>query len=413
MAAFDGPILSKPAVQQGEYYYSQEEFADYILHYFKQNLRDYETNPEKTVAQAKGIACGTMGIVGRSFCRPLDALTKPITPQQQSDLIKSIGVPMITKAVHEAVANAGITTKDIGAVIYTSHLPFPFPPLSTHVMNAVEFGKDCVNMPCLSMGCAGGGYALRMARDYMKVHPDQACIIINCELCSLGFRPHKKGMSWFLNTSLFGDAVAATVVRGSAFVGGKGGGMQIVLGKQRQVRNTADVSFFTYDEWGYHFITTQALCEVAEGNCPQFARDLTKEAFGKEPKDIALNMIHPGGARMIADIGSQLGLQDTFSSKLAWRSMNKLGNVASATVMDMISMAWDDLNAGDQAIVVGMGPGFVLDGVSLRVVPEEEVKVIRAKAIRATCTDFTLPLTVLAGGALLAALACTRSGLSR
>merc|ERR1719420_1336782 len=318
--------------------------------------------------QASDIACKNMQISGRHFCRPLDTLTKPITPQEQSDLIKSIGVPMIARAVEEAVSNAGISTKDIGAVIYTSHLPFPFPPLSTFVMNALEFKKDCVNMPCLSMGCAGGGYALRMARDYLTSHPDQAAIIINCELCSLGFRPHKKGMSWFLNTSLFGDAVAATVVRGSAFCGGKGNGMQIVLGKQRQVRNTTDVSFFTYDEWGYHFITTQALCEVAEGNCPQFAKDLAQEAFGKQPKEIALNMIHPGGARMIQDIGGKLGLKDTLSAKLAWRSMNKLGNVASATVTDMIAMAWEELRTGDEAIVIGM-------------VSVDDVKEIRAKSI--------------------------------
>jgi len=250
-----------------------------------------------------------------------------------------------------------------------------------------------------------------MGRDYLTSHSDQAAIIINCELCSLGFRPHKKGMSWFLNTSLFGDAVAATVVRGSAFVGGKGEGMQIVLGKQRQVRNTTDVSFFTYDEWGYHFITTQALCEVAEGNAPQFARDLTQQAFGKQPKEIALNMIHPGGARMIQDIGGKLGLKDTLSAKLAWRSMNKLGNVASATVTDMIAMAWEELRAGDEAIVIGMGPGFVLDGVCLRMVSEDEVKAIRAKA---TATSKITPLTVAAaGGVVLAAVACARVVLSR
>merc|ERR1719235_2170183 len=222
-----------------------------------------------------------------------------------------------------------------------------------------------------------------MARDWLTSHPGEAVIIINCELCSLGFRPHKKGMSWFLNTSLFGDAVAATVVRGSAFVGGKGGGLQIVLGKQRQVRNTTDVSFFTYDEWGYHFITTQALCEVAEGNAPQFAKDLVKEGFGngKQPKDIKFNMIHPGGARMINDIGGALQLKDTESAKLAWKSMNKLGNVASATVTDMIAMAWDDMLPGDEAIVVGMGPGFVLDGVCLRMFSENDVQHSNEKAI--------------------------------
>jgi len=252
----------------------------------------------------------------------------------------------------------------------------------------------------------------RMARDWLTSHPGEAAIIINCELCSLGFRPHKKGMSWFLNTSLFGDAVAASVVRGPAFVGGKGDGMQIVLGKQRQVRNTTDVSFFTYDEWGYHFITTQALCEVAEGNAPQFARDLTQEAFGKQPKDIALNMIHPGGARMIQDIGGKLGLKDTLSAKLAWRSMNKLGNVASATVTDMIAMAWDELHTGDQAIVIGMGPGFVLDGVCLRKVSEDDVKAIRAKSAGGS-KAISLSTSVAAVGVALAVVAVARSILSK
>lgn len=385
--------MSKPASMMGEYYYSQEEFADYILAYFKQNLRDYEANPEKAEKQAKSIATQNMQIAGRYFCRPLDALTKPITPQQQADLIKSIGVPMITKVVEEAVANAGISIKDIGAVVYTSHLPFPFPPLSTFVMNKMDFKKDCVNMPCLSMGCAGGGYALRMAREWLSSHPSEACVIINCELCSLGFRPHKKGMSWFLNTSLFGDAVAATVVRGQDFQGGRGDGLQIVHGKQRQVKNTTDVSFFTYDEWGYHFITTQALCEVAEGNCPQFAKDLAREAFRKVPADIALNMIHPGGARMIQDIGGSLGLKDSLSAKLAWKSMNKLGNVASATVTDMIAMAWDELHVGDEAIVIGMGPGFVLDGVCLRMTSEAAIK--RKRALRRFRETAMLPAIVV------------------
>lgn len=378
-AVFDGPILSRPAVQMGKYHYGQEEICNYILEHFESNLRGYSADSEKAVRQARNIAIRNMHISGRYFCRPLEALRTPLSPQQQADLCVSIGLPMIVAAVEQAVANAGITTKDVSALIYTSHSPFPFPPLSTHVINSLEFKQDCVNMPCLSMGCAGGGYALRTARDYLSAHPDHAALIINCELCSLGFRPHKSGMSWFLNTSLFGDAVAATVVRGSAFDGGKGDGMQIVHGKQRQVKNTTDVSYFTYDECGYHFITTQLLCEVAARHCPSFARDLAQESFGKEPKDLALNVIHPGGARMIEDIGRQLELIDSPSDALAWRSMRKLGNVASATITDMIDMAWDDLRVGDHAIVVGMGPGFVLDGVSLRMVSESDVDALREK----------------------------------
>merc|ERR1711988_936329 len=103
----------------------------------------------------------------------------------------------------------------------------------------------------------------------------------------------------------------------------------------------------------------------------------------------------------IQDIGGKLGLKDTLSAKLAWRSMNKLGNVASATVTDMIAMAWEELRTGDQAIVIGMGPGFVLDGVCLRMVSEGDVKTIRAKSIAGSKTMSPLA-TVVAGGVLLA-----------
>merc|ERR1711982_118655 len=108
----------------------------------------------------------------------------------------------------------------------------------------------------------------------------------------------------------------------------------------------------------------------------------------------------------------KLGLKDTLSAKLAWRSMNKLGNVASATVTDMIAMVWDELHIGDEAIIIGMGPGFVLDGVCMRMVSEEDVKAIRAKYISGTRA--MSPLTaVMAGGMVFAAIACARSVLSR
>lgn len=108
------------------------------------------------------------------------------------------------------------------------------------------------------------------------------------------------------------------------------------------------------------------MCEVAADNCPAFVEDLTRKAFGKKPNEIALNVIHPGGARMIEDIGNALELKKTWSAILAKQSMDAVGNVASATVTDMLRMAWDEIAIDDEIVVVGMGPGFVLDGVCLR-----------------------------------------------
>merc|ERR1711862_709673 len=114
----------------------------------------------------------------------------------------------------------------------------------------------------------------------------------------------------------------------------------------------------------------------------------------------------------IQDIGGKLGLKDTLSAKLAWRSMNKLGNVASATVTDMIAMAWDELHVGDEAIVIGMGPGFVLDGVCFRMVSAEEVKTIRTKTKAGGRANSSLVLASV-GGIALAVFASARNTRSR
>jgi len=70
------------------------------------------------------------------------------------------------------------------------------------------------------------------------------------------------------------------------------------------------------------------------------------------------------------------------------------------------------LRSGDQAIVIGMGPGFVLDGVCLRMVSEDDVSAIRATYIRGAMTISPWTAAV-AAGVTLAAIVCTRGICSR
>merc|ERR1719235_2823501 len=179
-------------------------------------------------------------------------------------------------------------------------------------------------------------------------------------------------MSWFLNSALFGDAVAAAVVRGGASrcpAPRHTRGFAITHSKQQLVPNTMHVSYFKYSEWGYDFVTTEELCTTVRNHCPGFATDLCEEAFGKkQPKDIALTVIHPGGAKMIQDASSALGLTGTWSHHAALASMADGGNLASSTIIDMVAEAWGKLKSGDEVVAMGMGPGFVMDGVAMKAV---------------------------------------------
>lgn len=365
----DSPVLFEPTVVRGKHCASNEEFMDLVEEHFKKNLRDYEGKPQEAVAKARHIATKTMKIDKRYFCRPIAGLHIPLTPQEQRDLYVEHGIEMAIPAIRGALRNGGVEAKDIGCILFVSHNPFPFPPFTAHLMSKIEFKKDCMQIPVNAMGCAGGGFALHLARDYALAHPEENILILSVELCSLGFRPFSQGMSWFLNSALFGDAVAAAVVRGADSVRSTPApllGLSIVHSKQRHVPNTTHVSYFKYNEWGYDFVTTEALCDVVREYCPTFAADLSSEAFQKQPKGIALTVIHPGGAKMVEDASKGLGLTGTWSHKAAIASMANGGNLASATIIDMLRSAWGGLKKSDEVVAMGMGPGFVMDGVAMR-----------------------------------------------
>ena len=106
---------------------------------------------------------------------------------------------------------------------------------------------------------------------------------------------------------------------------------------------------------------------VVGANTPRFCIDLINEAFGKHPKDIALNVIHPGGAKMIPIICQALQLAETRSESLAFEGMLNGGNKVSCTLFDMLRIAWDELKIGDEVSLICMGPGVTMEGVAAKV----------------------------------------------
>ena len=89
-------------------------------------------------------------------------------------------------------------------------------------------------------------------------------------------------------------------------------------------------------------------------------------AFGKSPHELAWCLIHPGGMRMVHDCGERLALGGTPSEAAALASLRRGGNIASATVLDMLAEEWGRIQPGEELLVIGMGPGFVMAGAALR-----------------------------------------------
>lgn len=441
----------KPFVVNGNHQVTSEEFLNKIEETypdgdpFENRLLDgakCETRMQGSISniareepwqKARKILQETMGVSSRNFCIPLSQLCNeaPIHPQKQNDYYINFGVPMARVAIKGAIRNVNqalqigtlLNVEDINVIATVSHNPYPFPAFTNYLISDIaELDANCKQLPCNSMGCAGGAYGLGVAYDHLKAYPGDVVVVLTVELSSLGFRPHKRlgsnPVSWFLNSGLFGDAVTATICLGSEkmrllmkakinvphtietlpnFNPGANC-FSFLLSRHRCVKNTMHVSYFEYDEHGYNFVTTGALCDVAAKNAPDFIRDmvaatigpmyntehqpLPEELHGKEKgthtgagrEEKILHIIHPGGAKMVDNACNALNLWGSQAEAASRYSLFNGGNVASSTVPTMLSNNWELSLTKEAVTITGMGPGFVLTGVVLKPVDSNDIK---------------------------------------
>jgi alkylresorcinol/alkylpyrone synthase len=83
--------------------------------------------------------------------------------------------------------------------------------------------------------------------------------------------------------------------------------------------------------------------------------------------DITGWVCHPGGPKVIEAIQKVLGLPFD-ALELTWRSLSEIGNLSSASVLDVLARTLRDRPAppGTPGVLMAMGPGFCSELVLLR-----------------------------------------------
>jgi len=370
------PILHKPVIKHPEHEVTKEEWHNFVMENYQHKLKGYATDPDAAMAKASHIILKSMRIESRWFVRKLEDLNTALDLQTQSDMMIEHGVPLCLSAVDDALAQARMEAKDIGAIFFTTHNPYPFPALSSYVMSERDFPYDCQHFPFQTYGCAGGGVCLGLASDWVKAHPEKNALVLCIELSSLGFRQHKQGMSWFINSSLFGDAAAACVIQGAktvlrGSVAGEAPSTQltarIMAQKQHTVKRSEAAMYYEYDSMGYNFRVDPTIIKQVVSGVSEFIEGFVSESFGNTKAcDLEHVCIHPGGAKIVSGIYGGLGLNGTTSESHCYGALAEGGNRSSVTVLDILSRTWDHASGGEQGIVIGMGVGFIMGGIAMR-----------------------------------------------
>ncbi|QCX50847.1 type III polyketide synthase [Ralstonia pseudosolanacearum] len=263
----------------------------------------------------------------------------------------------IPEVVQTALIHSGLATDQVDAIVFASCTGFTMPSLIAWMINELGFRSDIRQLPIAQMGCAAGGAAINRAHDFCLAYHGANVLIVACEFCSLCYQPTDIGVGNLLSNGLFGDAVAAAVVRGQ---GGKGKGVRLIGTGTRLVRGTEDWISYAVKSTGFHF----RLDKRVPGTMKQLAPELRSVAseHGWDASALDFYIIHAGGPRILDDLSRFLEVApEHFAYSRA--TLTEYGNVASVVVLDAIRRMFESGTAreGARGMVAGFGPGITAE----------------------------------------------------
>ncbi|MDT0344939.1 type III polyketide synthase [Streptomyces litchfieldiae] len=339
------PRLCKPSVSVPEYVITMEETLEFAE-------KAHSGKPQLPLALR---LIQNTGVRKRHIVQPIEETLRHPGFEERNRIYEMESKKRCPEVIDQALANAGVAAQDIDAIIYVSCTGFLMPSLTAWLINTMGFRSDTRQIPIAQLGCAAGGAAINRAHDFCTAYPESNVLIVSCELCSLCYQPEDDGVGSLLSDGLFGDAVAAAVVRGSG-----GTGIELERNSSYLIPNTEDWISYAVRDTGFHFQLDRRVPGTMEPLAPVM-RDLAGE-HGWDVRNLGFYIVHAGGPRILDDLGKFLDV-DRKVFRHSWATLTEYGNIASAVVLDALRRLFeeDPPMAGATGVIAGFGPGITAE----------------------------------------------------
>jgi 1,3,6,8-tetrahydroxynaphthalene synthase len=339
------PTLCKPSVSVPEHVITMEETLEFAA-------RVHAGKPQLPLVLR---LIQNTGVRKRHIVQPIEQTLRHPGFEERNRVYERESKKRCPAVVEEALANAGLLAHDIDVIVYVSCTGFLMPSLTAWLINNLGFRFDTRQIPIAQLGCAAGGAAINRAHDFCTAYPDSNVLIVSCELCSLCYQPEDDGVGSLLSDGLFGDAVAAAVVRGRG-----GTGIALERNASYLIPNTEEWISYAVRATGFHFQLDRRVPGTMEPLAPVL-RDLATD-HGWDVRALDFYIIHAGGPRILDDLSKFLDV-DREMFRYSWATLTEYGNIASAVVLDALRRLFDDgvIMPGATGIVAGFGPGITAE----------------------------------------------------
>jgi alkylresorcinol/alkylpyrone synthase len=284
---------------------------------------------------------------------PIEYTVEPRALAQTNNEYIEHAVKLGREAAEKCLERAGLKPEEIDLIITVSCTGFMIPSLDAHLIQLMGFRSNVCRMPFTELGCAAGAMALGRAADFLKAHPGGNVLIIAVELPSLTFQRKDISQANLISSILFGDGAAAVVVTGKQAPGPK-----ILVSETYTFPDSLGAMGFDLRDSGFHILLAKDVPEMIGGKIGGLVQGFL-ERNGRKREEIKGWILHPGGARLLGNIETELGLCKC-DTQPSWDILGNVGNLSSATIL-FILQEWLEkrpLNPGEYALVAAFGPGF-------------------------------------------------------
>jgi alkylresorcinol/alkylpyrone synthase len=267
------------------------------------------------------------------------------------------------KALCCALARAGLSTEDLGALFFVSVTGISSPSIDARLINRMNLPVNIKRVPIFGLGCVAGAAGISRAADYVLAYPRQVAAVLAVELCSLTLQQEDISIANIISSGLFGDGAGAVLVAGAER---KAAGPEILATKSIFYPNSEHVMGWDISEKGFRIVLSREVPEVVEQNLASDV-DAFLEEQGLSRQDIGSWVLHTGGPRVLEATAKALGLKEG-ALQVSWDCLRRTGNLSSASVLLVLEeyMTKRQPEAGTYSILAAMGPGFCSELVLLR-----------------------------------------------
>ncbi|WP_345596354.1 type III polyketide synthase [Streptomyces marokkonensis] len=295
------------------------------------------------------------GVRTRHIVQPIEETLKHPGFEDRNRIYEREAKARVPAVVQRALDDAELLTTDIDVIVYVSCTGFMMPSLTAWLINDMGFDSTTRQLPIAQLGCAAGGAAINRAHDFCTAYPDANALIVACEFCSLCYQPTDIGVGSLLSNGLFGDGIAAAVVRGQG-----GTGVRLERNGSYLIPKTEEWIMYDVKATGFHFLLDKRVPATMEPLAPAL-RDLA-ETHGWDASDLDFYIVHAGGPRILDDLSTFLHV-DRHAFRFSRATLTEYGNIASAVVLDALRRLFDEGGVQDRArgLLAGFGPGITAE----------------------------------------------------